>query len=74
MSYRDRNKGCCLGNQRGQTATEYVLIIAVVVLGILAAASALIPRMSQGVNTLADSLETRFDNNPLTECGPGEQC
>lgn len=61
-------------NQRGQTATEYVLIISVVVLGILAASSALIPNVGQGVSSLAESLTKRFQNNPLTECGPGEQC
>lgn len=63
-----------LRNQRGQTATEYVLIISVVVMGVLAAASALIPSMGEGVNSLSQSLAARFANNPLTECGPGEQC
>ncbi|MBI2343568.1 MAG: hypothetical protein HYV02_04470 [Deltaproteobacteria bacterium] len=59
---------------RGQTATEYVLILSVVVLGLLAAASALIPSMGQGVTLLTESLANRFANNPLTECGPGAQC
>lgn len=62
------------GNQRGQTATEYVLIISVIVLGLLAAASFLIPNMQQGTQTLTQSLTQRFQNNPLTQCGPNGQC
>lgn len=60
--------------ERGQTATEYVLLVSVVVLGLLAAASYLTPNLEKGVKTLNDSLTNRFENNPLTECGPGEQC
>lgn len=60
--------------ERGQTATEYVLLVSVVVLGLLAAASFLIPNLQDGVKSLNDSLKNRFENNPLTECGPGEQC
>lgn len=63
-----------LRGRRGQTATEYILLVSVVVLGILAAASYLIPNLEQGVSTLNESLTDRFENNPLTECGPGEQC
>ncbi len=63
-----------LRNESGQTATEYILIVSVVVLGILAAASALIPNLSKGVTTLNSSLTNRFENNPITECGPGETC
>jgi Flp pilus assembly pilin Flp len=59
---------------RGQSATEYILILSVIVLGILAGASALIPTIGAGVSSLAESLTTRFENNPLTECGPGERC
>ncbi len=62
-----------INNQRGQTATEYVLIISVIILGLLAASSALIPAMRNGVSALS-SLTTRFNNNPLTECGPDGQC
>lgn len=60
--------------QRGQTATEYILLVSVVVLGLLAAASFLIPNLTAGVDTLNKSLTNRFKNNPMTECGPGEQC
>lgn len=52
------------GGERGQTATEYVLIIAVVVLGLLAASSYLIPNMKSGVDALSGHLTTRFESNP----------
>ena len=65
-----------LGNRRGQAATEYVLIIAVIVLGLLGAASFLLPNMKSGVDALSQSLTERFQNNPLTVCDPssGENC
>lgn len=66
--------GAAIRNQRGQTATEYVLIISVIVLGILAGASLLIPNVQQGTQTLTQSLTQRFNNNPLTQCGPNGQC
>lgn len=39
--------------QKGQSATEYVLVLAVVVLGLVAGASALIPSFNKGVNAVA---------------------
>jgi Flp pilus assembly pilin Flp len=60
--------------ERGQTATEYVLILSVLVLGILAAASALLPNLGTGIAKLNQSLTERFENNPLTHCAPGENC
>lgn len=46
-------------NQKGQSATEYMLIIAIVVLGLVAAASRLIPVFQEGVQSLgANILET----------------
>lgn len=64
--------GDLLRNERGQTATEYVLIISVIVLGLLGAASFLLPTMKTGVDTLSESLTKRFENNPLTYCDPGQ--
>lgn len=63
-------------NQRGQAATEYVLIIAVVVLGILAAVSLLLPKVKEGADTLGNTLMNRFQNNPTTQCDPttGQTC
>ncbi len=55
-----------LKNQKGQSATEYMLIIAIVVLGLVAAASTLLPKFKQGVDALGDNviktLETTYDN------------
>ena len=41
---------------RGQTATEYMLIVAVVVLGLVAAASHFIPTFNQAVAGLAQNV------------------
>lgn len=57
--------------QRGQTATEYMLILAVVVLGILAAASAFIPQFKNGVNTLSSTVNQWFQTNPAL-CDPND--
>ena len=55
-----------LRNKKGQSATEYMLIIAIVVLGLVAAASALLPKFKSGVNTLGDNviktLERTYEN------------
>lgn len=63
-------------NQRGQTATEYILIISVIVLGLIGAASFLLPTMNDGIKSLSDTLESRFNNNPTTQCdaSSGQQC
>ena len=45
-----------LKNQAGQTATEYMLIIAVVVLGAVAGASVLIPQFRNAVTTMAGQI------------------
>lgn len=65
-----------LRNERGQTATEYILIISVVVLGMLGAASFLLPNMKSGVDALSSTLTERFTNSPLTNCDPasGKSC
>ena len=50
-------------NRRGQTATEYMLIVAVIVLGLVAAASQLIPRFRGGVEGLSDNVSTWLETN-----------
>ncbi|MDO8526792.1 MAG: hypothetical protein Q7T03_03785 [Deltaproteobacteria bacterium] len=54
-----------LRNNRGQSATEYMLIIAIVVLGLVAAASRLIPKFQEGVDQLGtnvvDTLKTTHE-------------
>jgi uncharacterized protein (UPF0333 family) len=43
-------------NRRGQSATEYMLVIAVVVLGLVAAASHFIPQFNAAVAQLAQNV------------------
>ena len=52
-----------LSNQRGQTATEYMLIIAVVVLGLVGSASYFIPKFKTGTEALADSVNSTMKNS-----------
>lgn len=47
-------------SEAGQSATEYMLIIAVVVLGLLAAASKLIPYFQDGVEELGGRIQTKY--------------
>ncbi len=47
-----------LARQEGQTATEYMLIISVVVIAVVAAAYAFVPTFKDGVNSLADDVES----------------
>lgn len=49
-------------DQRGQTATEYMLIIAVVVLGAVAGASILIPDFQAGVTQLSTKIRGLLTN------------
>jgi Flp pilus assembly pilin Flp len=50
-------------NRRGQSATEYMLIIAVVVLGLVSAASHFIPVFNQAVATLAQNVSGWISTN-----------
>lgn len=51
-------------NQKGQSATEYMLIIAIVVLGLVAVASRLIPRFQEGVQVLGDNIVETLATQP----------
>ena len=55
-----------LGEERGQTATEYMLIIAVVVLGAIAAASILLPHFKRGSQAVAEQVENTMTNSATT--------
>ncbi len=55
-----------LNDQSGQTATEYMLIIAVVVLGAVAGASILLPKFKEGVTTLAGNIVDIFNSSNST--------
>ena len=53
-------------NERGQSATEYMLIIAVVVLGLVAAASRFVPKFNDAVGQLGDRVSNDWlTNNPV---------
>ena len=43
-------------NNKGQSATEYMLIVAVIVLGLVSAASQFIPAFKVAVGTLAQNV------------------
>lgn len=50
-------------NNKGQSATEYMLIIAVVVLGLVSAASHFIPAFNTAVGQLAANVSTWLTTN-----------
>lgn len=50
-------------NRRGQSATEYMLIVAVIVLGLVSAASHFIPVFNQAVAALAQNVSGWLTTN-----------
>ena len=50
-------------NERGQSATEYMLMVAVIVLGLVAAASRLIPQFREGVEHLGENVVHTLEQN-----------
>ncbi len=52
-----------LRNKKGQSATEYMLIIAVVVLGLVSAASHFIPAFNAAVSELATNVSGWLTTN-----------
>ena len=50
-------------NRRGQSATEYMLVMAVVVLGLVSAASHFIPTFNQAVASLAQNVAGWISTN-----------
>lgn len=59
-----------LHNSKGQSATEYMLIVAVVVLGLVAAASHLLPLFRAGVEQLGNNVVQTLETNQ-TNMGVG---
>ena len=45
------------GNEKGQTATEYMLIIGVIVIGLLVVAQKFIPEFEAAVNTISSGVK-----------------
>ena len=61
-----------LKNERGQSATEYMLVIAIVVLGLVAAASKLLPKFNHAVEGMGDTIASDYiANHPRAECPNG---
>lgn len=50
-------------NNRGQSATEYMLVLAVIVLGLVSAASHFIPTFNTAVGTLAQNVSGWLTTN-----------
>ena len=59
-----------LADEGGQTATEYMLIISVVVIAVVAAAYAFLPNFQDGVEELAEDVKFLLD----TGCGKSWTC
>lgn len=57
--------------EAGQTATEYMLLVSVVVIGVVAAAYVFIPQFKDGVANLAGDVSTILDCGKI---GTGDGC
>jgi Flp pilus assembly pilin Flp len=64
-------KGFIKGEQ-GQTATEYMLIISVVIIAVVAAAYTFVPTFQQGVSDLSQDVSTILKGGCINGCAPGE--
>lgn len=56
--------------QQGQTATEYVLVVAVVTLALVAGAYTFVPSVQDGVHALADDVSWMLETHELN-AAPG---
>lgn len=56
---------------QGQTGTEYMLIISVVVIAVVAAAYTYIPQFQEGVETLGTKVMTILDAGCINGCYQG---
>ena len=59
-------------SESGQSATEYMLIIAVVVLGLMAAASKLVPMFRAGVEQMGTNINEKYLSNAPDFEGPND--
>jgi len=58
-------------DESGQTATEYMLIISVVVIAVVAAAYVFVEPFQQGVETLGTKVMTILDKGCINGCYQG---
>jgi Flp pilus assembly pilin Flp len=59
-----------LHNETGQTATEYMLIISVVVIAVVAAAYVFVPTFGSGVQDLSKDVSTILKGGCINKCAP----
>ena len=59
--------------EEGQTATEYMLIISVVVIAVVAAAYTFVPIFQQGVKDLAEDVKTILDGGKIGKAGTSRE-
>ena len=55
--------------EEGQTATEYMLIISVIVIAVVAAAYTFVPTFQEGVQALADDVKSILDTGKIGDVG-----
>jgi Flp pilus assembly pilin Flp len=58
-------------DEAGQTATEYMLIISVIVIAVVAAAYVFVPSFQTGVSKLASDVSTILDGGCINGCANG---
>ena len=59
------------GDESGQSATEYMLIVSVVVIAVVAGAYSFVPTFQQGVSDLARDVSTILDGGCINGCAGG---
>ena len=55
--------------EEGQTATEYMLIISVIVIAVVAAAYTFVPTFQEGVQALANDVKSILDTGKIGSVG-----
>lgn len=56
-----------LQDEQGQTATEYMLIVSVIVIAIVAAAYSFLPSFQMGVEAMAKDIQSILDTGKINE-------
>ena len=57
-----------LADEAGQTATEYMLLVSVVVIAVVAAAYQFVPVFKEGVQNLSHDISTILDGGCVNNC------
>lgn len=56
-------------NEEGQTATEYMLIVSVIVIAVVAAAYVFVPQFQKGVKELSNDVSSILDSGKIGSSG-----